>query len=93
MLRRQDKNRSLTRRPLPPTPKGRLLIGHGWEFSRDPLAFMTRCRAELGDIVRTQLLHLPVYLVSHPDFIEQVLADKHHEFIKHENFARAPMMP
>jgi cytochrome P450 len=63
-------------------PKGNLLTGHLQQFYRDQLGFLTQCARAHGDIVRLRFLHLPVFLLSHPDHIEYVLATNNSNFIK-----------
>ena len=52
------------------------------KFRRDPLKFFTDTQREYGDIARFTFGPQQVYLVSHPDWIEDVLvtsAKKFHE--------------
>ena len=42
-------------------------------FRRDPIALLRRAAFEYGDIVRLPLSKHPVYLISHPDLIKDVL--------------------
>ncbi len=65
----------------PPRLKGRPVVGNLLEFNRDPLKFVTDS-ARQGDIVLWQLLHIPVYQLNHPDYIEQVLVTEGRHFIK-----------
>jgi cytochrome P450 len=67
----------------PPGPKGRLLFGHLGELRRDALAFYTRCAREYGDVVALRFGWKRVYLLSHPDYIEQVLVTDSRNFTKH----------
>lgn len=66
---------------LPPGPPGRFLLGHLPELRSDLLALYTRCAREYGDVALLRFGLKPVYLVSHPDLIEQVLTNR--TFIKH----------
>jgi cytochrome P450 len=68
---------------LPPGPKGHFLLGHIPDYRRDQLQFLERCAREYGDIVRLRLGHHRIYLVNHPDAIEEVLVTKSRNFIKH----------
>ena len=67
---------------LPPGPKGRPVLGNMLGYARDPLGFLTRCSREYGDVVRLRFPGPPVYLLSHPDHIEQVLVRNNRNFIK-----------
>jgi cytochrome P450 len=57
----------------PPGPKGHWLIGCAGEIYRDILAFYTRCAREYGDVAGFRFTTRQIYLLSHPDFIEDVL--------------------
>jgi cytochrome P450 len=66
---------------LPPGPKGRFLTGHLAELKRDALDLYTRSAREFGDCVLLRFGLKRVYLLSHPDLIEQVLHSRN--FVKH----------
>lgn len=51
-------------------------------FGRDPLGFLTALTREYGDIVQFRLLHLPIVVLNHPDFIKRVLLDNHANYDK-----------
>jgi len=67
----------------PPGPRGKPLVGVALELRKHGLDLLARCAREYGDIV-----YLPLHfgesrlLVSHPDFIEQVLVMQQHKFHK-----------
>jgi cytochrome P450 len=65
----------------PPGPPGRFLTGHLAELRRDLLGLYTRCARDYGDVALLRFGLKPVYLLSHPDLIEQVLTSRN--FIKH----------
>ena len=67
---------------FPPGPRGVFLLGSFPEIRRDPLAFVTRMVAEYGDIAFVRLGPLHVFLLNHPDDIEQVLVTHHERFVK-----------
>jgi cytochrome P450 len=46
------------------------------------LAFLLRVSAEFGDIAHVKLGPFHVFLLNHPDDIEQVLVTHHHRFVK-----------
>jgi len=58
-------------------------MGHVPELRRDPLAFYLRCVQEFGDVVTVRFGWTKIFLVSHPDLIEQVLVSEGKNFIKH----------
>src|SRR5215207_3208185 len=67
----------------PPGPEGRFPVGNLLQYARDPLGFLTRCSRRYGDVVRLRIPSLPpVFLVSNPDFIEQVLVKENRNFVK-----------
>lgn len=51
-------------------------------FGRDPLGFLTALTNEYGDIVQFRLLHLPIVVLNHPDFVKRVLLDNHANYDK-----------
>jgi len=65
-----------------PGPRGNLVLGHVGEIERDPLAFLPRCRAEYGDIVRLRFFVWPGFLLAHPDHVKHVLQDRHTAYDK-----------
>src|SRR5262245_16826370 len=66
---------------LPPGPPGRFLTGHLHELRRDMLGLYLRTARTCGDVALLRFGLRRVYLVSHPDLIEQVLTSRH--FMKH----------
>lgn len=68
---------------LPPGPRGRLLGGSLHDFLRMRLDFLTACARDHGDVARFRLGPRTVFLVSHPDLIEQVLVTDARHYIKH----------
>lgn len=67
-----------------PSPPVNSIVGHLLELGQDPLEFLTRCR-DYGDIVPLQLGLTPACLVTNPDYIEEVLKNRH-DFIKSRGF-------
>jgi cytochrome P450 len=70
-----------TSAPVPPGPKGSLVLGVMPEFNRDTLGFITRCR-DYGDVVRARFLYVTSYFLYNPDDIEYVLSTNSRNFIK-----------
>jgi cytochrome P450 len=66
-----------------PRPQGTLFGGQLAEFAHGRLAFFTRCAREYGDVVAFRLGPRQCMLISHPDFIEQVLVTDSKNFRKH----------
>jgi cytochrome P450 len=73
----------MSRLKLPPGPKPHFLTGHLPEMRRDVLAFHLRCAREFGDVSLIRFGLMRVYLLAHPDPIEQVLVTQARNFIKH----------
>lgn len=68
--------------PVPPGPKGHLLVGSLPEIQRDELDFLMAQVREHGDVVHLRVVNHPVYILSHPRDIETVLIGKASNFIK-----------
>jgi cytochrome P450 len=66
----------------PPGSKGHFLLGNMPEFWRDPLAFVMRCARDHGDIAGLRLAHVPAFLLTQPDYVEEALRTQHRGFIK-----------
>jgi cytochrome P450 len=66
----------------PPGPRrglpGRALLA----FRRDPLGFLTRVRERHGDVAMFRIGPRRMYLLSHPDHVQDVLVTRHRNFIK-----------
>ena len=74
---------------FPPGPQGGLFLGSLRDIRRDPLAFLSRVSAEYGDIAHFKLGPFNVFLLNHPDNIEQVLVTHQHRFIKGRSLSGA----
>jgi cytochrome P450 len=74
---------------FPPGPPGSFLLGSLPDIRRDPLAFLLRVTAEYGEIAHIKLGPYHVFLLNHPDDIEQVLVTQHHRFIKGRSLSGA----
>jgi len=68
-----------------PGPVGNSLVGSLLDLGRDPLKFYTECARDYGDIVPMRLGLTSACLITHPDYIEQVLKDRE-IFIKSPGF-------
>ena len=65
-----------------PGPTTWLPGGHFLAFRRDPLTFFTNTARTYGDVARWSFGSQPVYLVSHPDSIEDILVTSAKKFTK-----------
>jgi cytochrome P450 len=72
----------------PSGPPGRPILGNLVEFGRDPLAFLTSCAREYGDIVGIRLGSWPARLFNHPDLAEELFITHNRSFVKHRFFWR-----
>src|SRR5262245_64177403 len=77
---------------VPPGPRGSWLSGNLAEFGANRLAFLERCAREFGDVVAIRLGPRRIYLVHHPDLIEEVLVHRNHDFIKHFALRMNPLV-
>jgi len=59
------------------------LGGHLNRFRTGRLDFFTETARAYGDMVKLRFGHRRVYLVSHPDLIEEVLVTQNNNFVKH----------
>lgn len=76
-------------RALPPGPRRALPLAALVALRRDPLALLTRLARRHGDIAYVRLGGRPVYLLSHPDLVREVLVEQHRSFVKGEALRRA----
>jgi cytochrome P450 len=74
---------------FPPGPPGRLLLGSLSDARRDPLAFLLRVSGDYGEIAHFRLGPFHVFLLNHPDDIEQVLVAQQHRFVKGRSLSGA----
>src|SRR5437879_3618110 len=66
----------------PPSPPGLPLIGNVLSYFRDPLAFLSRAARTCGDVAFIPMAGIKVWMLSHPDDIEQVLVGDARHFVK-----------
>jgi cytochrome P450 len=77
---------------VPPAPGELPLIGHTLSILRRPRAFIMSLSA-LGDVVRVNVGTWPVYFVTHPELIHQILVTQGSSFEKGRIFNRIqPLM-
>ena len=77
----QGQSASVAHLPLPPGPKGGLILGVMPEFNRDTLGFIERAK-DHGDVVRMRFFYLTVHFLYDPAHIEYVLSTNARNFIK-----------
>ena len=66
-------------------PPGSAVLGNLGEMGENPLAFLTKCDRDYGDIVPLRLGPTAACLITHPDLIEEVLKNRD-SFIKSRGF-------
>ncbi len=72
---------------LPPGPRGHWLRGCLKRFQHEPLEFYRECHRDYGDYVRIRMVPgVDVYLLTHPDAVEQVLQKNHQNYRKPDFF-------
>lgn len=69
-------------RQYPPGPEQGFFDGVRSPIRRDPLSFMTRVTREYGDIVCLRFFHIRTFVITHPEYIEDVLINNASKFIK-----------
>jgi cytochrome P450 len=74
---------SMSSRLYPPGPPGHFLTGNLPELRRDSLAMYTRCAREFGDCASIRFGPRRIFVLSHPDLIDQVLVTGAANFTKH----------
>jgi len=67
---------------IPPGPHGRPPIEDLRALQIGPHAFLQRAAAQYGDVLRYPLGPLPVYMVSHPHGVKQILQDNARNYSK-----------
>src|SRR4051812_45005422 len=67
----------------PPGPKGNWFSGNLPDFRRGRLAFLDDCARTYGDVVAFRLGPRRMFLLNHPDLVEDVLVTQNRKFIKH----------
>jgi len=65
-----------------PGPRGGFFFGSAGDFRRDQLGFYVTCKRQYGDFVQTRMGPYRIFLVFHPDAIEELLVARNRDFIK-----------
>jgi len=65
-----------------PGPRAGFFFGSGAHFRRDQLGFYEACAREYGDFVQTRMGPFRIFLIYHPDAIEELLVTRNRDFIK-----------
>ncbi|MGE3822004.1 MAG: cytochrome P450, partial [Isosphaeraceae bacterium] len=67
----------------PPGPRGGWLRGNLTAFRAGPLEYLTDCHRRYGDVVAIRLGPRRIWVLNHPDLVEEVLVTKNKHFRKH----------
>jgi cytochrome P450 len=67
---------------LPDGPPAHLLTGHATDLHHDRLGCFTRWARDYGDFVPLRLGPRRGFLLSHPDYLREVLVGQQHNFIR-----------
>lgn len=63
-----------------------------WQILRNPLEALTNLAREQGDLAHVRIGRRDIFLLNHPDFIEQVLVKQNHNFVKGRSLQRAKFL-
>lgn len=74
---------------FPAGPRFRHPLISYWKFRRDPTGFLTRLARQYGDVVYFKLAGRDTFLLSHPDFVRDVLVTHDRSFIKSRGLQQA----
>ncbi len=74
---------------FPPGPKSTFPGSNFLAMRRDPLHFLTQLAREYGDVAHVKLGPQHVFLLSHPDYIKDVLVTHQRNFVKGRALQRA----
>ncbi|MCA1615063.1 MAG: cytochrome P450 [Acidobacteria bacterium] len=78
-----------TATPAVPGPKGLWPVGQMYAFSRDPLTLLKGLARDYGDVARFKAGPQSVYLLSHPDYVRDLLVTNNARFKKGRALQRA----
>jgi cytochrome P450 len=76
----------------PPGPKHRPVIGQYAQFRKDAPAFLLRTARQFGDVAHFKLGSQKVFLLSHPDYVKDVLITRQHYFMKSRMLQRSKVL-
>jgi cytochrome P450 len=68
--------------PVPPGPRGNVLLGSIGDIYRDRLRFVLDVASTYGEVARYRVAHMSVYQVSSPEGVGRLLHDNHRNYSK-----------
>jgi cytochrome P450 len=77
---------------LAPTHQKTSSAGFLWQVLRSPLDALTNLAREQGDIAHVKFRRREIFLLNHPEFIEQMLVKQSHNFVKGPALQRARIL-
>ncbi|MGH9631574.1 MAG: cytochrome P450 [Bryobacteraceae bacterium] len=77
---------------LPPGPKGWPVLGVYPEFRTDPASFLLRVARDYGDIAFFKMGPQSVYLLSRPDYVQDILVTQSSRFTKSRILQRSKVL-
>ena len=76
----------------PPGPKNPPIIGNLRAFRANALQFLCSAAQNYGDLVYFKVVSQELYLVSHPDFVREILVTNQNNFVKSRALQRAKIL-
>jgi len=82
----------MANKDLPPGPKGIPVLGSAIPFFKNILGFLKDTADKYGDIAFFRLGGRKIYMLSHPDHIQDVLINNNQNFLKSRALQRAKLI-
>ncbi len=79
----------MSHNPTPPGPRPWPPLRLLFQMQRDPLPFFEHLAHDYGDIAYVRLGSRPIYMLNHPDFVQDVLVTNDRKFRKSQALQRA----
>jgi cytochrome P450 len=76
----------------PRGPKNPPIIGHLIPFRANPLVYLSKVARQYGDIVYLRVMKQDMYVLSHPEFVREVLVTNQNSFVKSRALERAKIL-
>ncbi len=76
----------------PPGPKNPPIVGNLIPFRANPLVYLTNAARRYGDIAYFRVMQQHMYVLSHPDFVRDVLVTNQNNFVKSRALERAKVL-
>ncbi len=76
----------------PPGPKNPPIVGNLRTFRANPLGFLTKAAREYGDLVYFKVVRQQLYVLSHPEYVREILVTNQGNFVKSRALQRAKVL-